>query len=175
MTANHINAIIWLTGLSGAGKTTLAQSFVQLCKGKGINPVLLDGDQIRNTLGQTGFDELSRKAHNLIVGRLAALLEMQGHLVVVSMISPYSDVRNQVRALCRTYIEVYVNTSIEVCISRDTKGLYQKALDNQIQNFTGVSAPYQAPKNPELLLDTNHLSLEEAVQMIWECYENTQR
>jgi len=173
MMVNDHAAIIWLTGLSGAGKTTLAQSFVKCCRHNGINPLLLDGDQIRDTLGQTGFDEPSRKAHNLLVGRLAALIEGQGHLVVVSMISPYADVREEVRVLGNKYIEVFVNTPLEVCISRDIKGLYRKALDNQIQNFTGISAPYQIPENPELVLNTTQMDPDAGAQLLWEYYQST--
>ncbi len=173
MMANDHAAIIWLTGLSGAGKTTIAQSFVNRCRHNGINPLLLDGDQIRDTLGQTGFDEASRKAHNLLVGRLAALIEEQGHLVVVSLISPYADVREEVRVIGMKYIEVFVNTPLEVCISRDIKGLYRKALDNQIQNFTGISAPYQIPENPELVLNTTQMDPDTGAQMLWEYYQST--
>lgn len=152
-------AVIFLTGLSGSGKTTIAKALVEKYKKKGIVPVLLDGDEIRKVIHQTGFDEDSRKKHNLNVGYMASLLESQGNVVIVSLISPYIDTRNEIRAMCKKFIEVYVSTDINVCIQRDPKGLYAKAIAGEIKDFTGISAPYHAPENPELLLDTNVLSV----------------
>lgn len=164
--ANIQPCVIFLTGLSGSGKTTLANKLSDLLKEKGITPILLDGDEIRNILQVTGFDEASRKKHNLSVGSLAALLESQGHIVIVALIAPYSDTRNQVRTMCRNFTEVYLSTNIKVCIERDTKGLYKKAMAGEIKEFTGISAPYQPPQNPELVLDTAVISAEEAAAKI---------
>jgi len=152
-------AVIFLTGLSGSGKTTIAKALVEKYKKKGVVPVLLDGDEIRKVIHQTGFDEESRKKHNLNVGYMASLLESQGKVVIVSLISPYLDTRNEIRAMCKKFIEVYVCTDINICIQRDPKGLYAKAIAGEIKDFTGVSAPYYAPENPEVLLDTNVLSI----------------
>lgn len=152
-------AVIFLTGLSGSGKTTIAKALVEKYKRKGIVPVLLDGDEIRKVIHQTGFDEESRKKHNLNVGYMASLLESQGTVVIVSLISPYIDTRNEIRAMCKKFIEVHVCTHIDVCIQRDPKGLYAKAIAGEIKDFTGISAPYYAPENPEVLLDTNVLSI----------------
>lgn len=152
-------AVIFLTGLSGSGKTTIAKALVEKYKTKGVVPVLLDGDEIRKVIHQTGFDEESRKKHNLNVGYMASLLESQGTVVIVSLISPYKDTRNEIRAMCKKFIEVYVSTDISVCIQRDPKGLYAKALAGEIKDFTGISAPYYAPDNPEVLLDTAELSI----------------
>jgi adenylyl-sulfate kinase len=147
-------AVVFLTGLSGSGKTTIAKALVEKYKKKGVVPVLLDGDEIRKVIHQTGFDEESRKKHNLNVGYMASLLESQGNVVIVSLISPYMDTRNEIRAMCNKFIEVYVCTDIEVCKQRDPKGLYAKAIAGEIKDFTGISAPYYAPENPEVLLDT---------------------
>ena len=152
-------AVIFLTGLSGSGKTTIAKALMEKYKKKGVVPVLLDGDEIRKVIHQTGFDEESRKKHNLNVGYMASLLESQGNVVIVSLISPYSDTRNEIRIMCKNFIEVYVCTDINVCIKRDPKGLYAKAISGEIKDFTGISAPYFAPENPEVILDTKVLSI----------------
>lgn len=164
--------VIFLTGLSGSGKTTIANKLSAVLKEKDITPVLLDGDEIRNILQVTGFDEASRRKHNLSVGALASLLEKQGHLVIVALIAPYSDVRNHVRAMCNNFTEVYLSTDINICIERDTKGLYKKAIAGEIREFTGISAPYQPPLNPELVLDTAMMSVEEAAEKIISCIQN---
>jgi adenylylsulfate kinase len=152
-------AVIFLTGLSGSGKTTIARALIEKYKKKGVIPVLLDGDEIRKVIHQTGFDEESRKKHNLNVGYMASLLESQGKVVIVSLISPYADIRNEIRAMCKKFVEVYVCTDIKVCIERDPKGLYAKAISGEIKEFTGISAPYYAPENPEVLLDTGVLDI----------------
>lgn len=152
-------AVIFLTGLSGSGKTTIAKALVEKYKKKGVVPVLLDGDEIRKVIHQTGFDEESRKKHNLNVGYMASLLESQGNVVIVSLISPYIDTRNEIRTMCKKFIEVHVCTDIKVCIQRDPKGLYAKAIAGEIKDFTGISAPYYAPENPEVLLDTAVLNI----------------
>lgn len=163
-------AVVWLTGLSGAGKTTTARKFSGLCRSNGICPVLLDGDEIRKVTGGVGFDEESRKIHNLWVGRMAALLEQQGHLVIVSMIAPYADVRREIRKMCRRYTEVFIDTPLEVCIQRDPKGLYRKALRNEIREFTGISAPYEIPEEPELRIDASVKDVEVCAKLIWNYY-----
>ncbi len=152
-------AVIFLTGLSGSGKTTIAKALVEKYKKKGVVPVLLDGDEIRKVIHQTGFDEESRKKHNLNVGYMASLLESQGKVVIVSLISPYKDIRNEIRAMCKKFVEVYVCTDIQVCMERDPKGLYAKAIAGEIKDFTGISAPYYAPENPEVLIDAGVLSV----------------
>lgn len=164
-------AVIWLTGLSGAGKTTIAKELIALFCKNNVSPVLLDGDEIRSAIEQTGFDEASRKAHNMRVGRLAALFEQQGHPVIVSMISPYEDTRQYVRALCSRFVEVFVNTPLATCIERDAKGLYHKALNNQIDNFTGISAPYDIPSNAEIEIDTTNTDVAECAEIIWRFYK----
>ncbi|MBL0234120.1 MAG: adenylyl-sulfate kinase [Chitinophagaceae bacterium] len=158
--------VVFLTGLSGSGKTTLARSVIEKLQKKGLTPVLLDGDEIRNAIKLTGFDEESRKRHNLNVGYMAKILESQGKLVVVSLISPYADIRDQIRGMCDRFIEVHVSTDISVCMQRDTKGLYEKALKGEIKDFTGVSAPYFPPNKAELVIDTAIVNVDEGAQKI---------
>lgn len=167
---NRKSGVFWLTGLSGAGKTSIAHEFATLCKKNGIYPILLDGDQIRNITEQTGFDETSRKAHNLRIGRMAALFEQQGHLVIVSMISPYKDIRQAIREQCECYVEIFIDTPLTVCIQRDPKGLYQKALNKQILEFTGISAPYEKPENPEIHIDAAINNVNVCAGFLWEYY-----
>lgn len=164
-------AVIWLTGLSGAGKTTIAHALIQAFKNKSITPVLLDGDEIRHAIKQTGFDEESRKKHNLNVGFIASLFEKQGNVVIVSLISPYDDIRNEIRQMCSNFIEVYVATDLEVCIQRDPKGLYKKAQAGEIKDFTGISAPYYPPQKPELTIDTFKVTVQQAVNNILRFYK----
>ena len=160
-------AVIFLTGLSGSGKTTIAKALMKKLQKKGIVPVLLDGDEIRNVIKQTGFDELSRKNHNLNVGYMASLLEAQGNFVIVSLISPYEETRNTIRGMCKNFKEVYVSTDIKVCMERDNKGLYAKAVSGEIKEFTGISSPYFPPKDPEVNIDTAKLSVLESVNKIF--------
>ena len=163
---NASPAVIFLTGLSGSGKTTIAKALMKKLQEKGVVPVLLDGDEIRNVIKQTGFDEQSRKNHNLNVGYMASLLETQGNFVIVSLISPYADTRNTIRGMCKNFKEVYVSTDIKVCIERDTKGLYAKAISGEIKEFTGISAPYFPPTDPEVNIDTAKSSVQESVKKI---------
>jgi len=164
-------AVIWLTGLSGAGKTTIANCLQKRFNDESVFPVLLDGDEIRNTLRVKMFDEDSRKKHNLYVGYLASILEKQGHIVIVSLISPYADIRNEVRGMCKNFIEVYVSTNIEICIQRDTKGHYKKAISGEIKDFTGISAPYFPPSNPEVIIDNGVKAFEECTDIVFDFYK----
>lgn len=159
-------AVIWLTGLSGSGKTTIADKLVAALNEKNIKSVKLDGDEIRNAIKLHGFDEDSRKKHNLNVGYIASLFEKQGNIVIVSLISPYRDVRDEVRTMCQRFLEVYLSTDLDTCIARDPKGLYQKAIAGEIKDFTGISAPYEAPLNPELNINTATLDVDKSVSKI---------
>lgn len=159
-------AVVFLTGLSGSGKTTIAKKVIEKLKKKGLTPVLLDGDEIRNAIKLTGFDEDSRKRHNLNVGYMAKILEAQGKIIIVSLISPYEDIRNQIRGMCNRFIEVYVATDIKICMERDSKGLYEKAIKGEIKDFTGISALYYPPQNPELVLDTATMTVSACAEKI---------
>lgn len=166
MLKNQESYVLLLTGLSGAGKTTIATALQKQLLQKGRSSVLLDGDEIRNIIQLHAFDEASRKAHNLRIAKMASLFEAQGNIVIISIIAPYADVRSQMRKLCNNFYEIYLSTSIETCMERDPKGLYKKALSGEINNFTGVSAPYEIPENPELSLDTAILSIEQCTDKV---------
>jgi adenylylsulfate kinase len=155
-------AVIWFTGLSGSGKTTLARRLYEDLKNKGIKAEYLDGDTIRNIFPQTGFTREERDLHIRRVGYLASLLEKNGVFVVASFISPYADSRQFVRGLCSHFVEVHVSTPLGECERRDVKGLYAKARRGEIQNFTGISDPYESPRSPELDIDTSKVSEGEA-------------
>lgn len=163
-------AVIWLTGLCASGKTTIANNLNVKFKNDFVFPVLLDGDDIRKTLRVNNFDEDSRMKHNLYVGYLASILEKQGHVVIVSLISPYAEIRNEVRGMCKNFIEVYVSTKLEICIQRDTKGQYQKALTGELKDFTGISAPYFAPEFPEIIIDNGTKTYQECTDIIFDYY-----
>lgn len=165
--------VVWLTGLSGAGKTTIANNLVAALRKNDCYPILLDGDIIRAVLQHNGFDEISRKEHNRMVGRLAKLLEQHQHLVIVALISPYREIRDEIRKRCDRFIEVYVSTDLETCSKRDSKGLYKKAIAGEISNFTGISAPYEKPLQPELELSTSLLTQEECTKLLLNYLNNS--
>lgn len=160
-------SVIWLTGLSGSGKTTLALELVQEFRRRGLRCEHLDGDSLRDILPGTGFSREERVAHAKRVGVLASILERNGISVVVSLISPYAESRDFVRKLCKNFVELYVSTPLEVCENRDPKGLYKKARLGEIQNFTGLNDPYEAPVNPEISIDTSRLNLAAARERVF--------
>jgi bifunctional enzyme CysN/CysC len=163
-------AVLWLTGLSGAGKSTIAEWVVARLRASGHRVEHLDGDTIRDLFPDVGFDRVSRDAHIRRIGHLASRLEHHGVVVVASFISPYASSRHFVRGLCANFVEVHVATSLAECERRDRKGLYAKARRGDISDFTGVSAPYEAPPNPELRIDTIDTSVEEAGRAVVECF-----
>lgn len=153
-------AVIWLTGLSGSGKSTIADWVTTALRARGLKVERLDGDTIRDIFPATGFTRPERDAHLRRVGFLASKLEAQGVFVVASFVSPYEESRRFVRSLCRHFIEVHVATPLEECERRDVKGLYARARRGDIPHFTGISDPYEPPVAPELVLDTRHESVE---------------
>jgi adenylyl-sulfate kinase len=157
--------VVWLTGLSGAGKTTIAESLARKLRRQGRPAVILDGDYIRNIF-PTGFDPASREAHIRRVGQIAAILEAQNIIPIVSLISPYRKGREEARSFAKNFLEIYISTALEVCRQRDPKGLYAKVKRGEIKNFTGIDAPYERPETPELILDTTNLQLSKCVDMI---------
>lgn len=159
-------AVIWFTGLSGAGKTTLAQELVQKLKARGLPVEHLDGDLIRQIFPQTGFSREQRNEHVKRVGFLASSLERNHVFVVASLISPYRESRDFVRNLCRNFVEVHVSTPIAVCEKRDPKGLYKQAREGKIKNFTGIDDVYEVPTRAELVIDTSELGLDESVAQL---------
>jgi adenylylsulfate kinase len=149
-------SVLWFTGLSGAGKTTIAEAVYRHLADQGQRVELLDGDQIRGLFPATGFSKQARNEHVRRVAFTASLLEKHGVTVIVSLISPYLESRQFARSLCRNFVEVFVSTPLSICEARDPKGLYKKARAGEIKEFTGIDDPYDKPENPEILL-SGHL------------------
>jgi adenylylsulfate kinase len=159
-------AVVWFTGLSGAGKSTIARAVCDRLLAAGARVEYLDGDSIRSLFPQTGYSKPERDAHVKRVGFLASRLEYHGVFVVCALISPYAESREYVRGLCRRFVEVYVSTPLTECERRDVKGLYRRARQGEIANFTGVDQAYEPPAAPELRLDTRDISLEQATDLV---------
>jgi 3'(2'),5'-bisphosphate nucleotidase len=159
-------AVVWLTGLSGAGKSTIAAALTTRLVARGARVEPLDGDAIRDVFPATGFSRAERDAHVRRVGYLASRLEAHGVTVVASLVSPYRDARQFVRSLCRRFVEVHVATPLDECERRDPKGLYRRARAGELAHFTGVDDPYEPPDAPEITLDTRELSAAAAADRI---------
>jgi adenylylsulfate kinase len=159
-------AVIWFTGLSGAGKTTIALEVCRALRAGGTAVEYLDGDVIRSVMPQTGFSRADRDAHVRRVAFLASRLEHHGITVVVALISPYRDGREFARSLCGRFIEVHVATPLPVCEARDVKGFYARARRGEITQFTGIDDPYEPPIDPELCVDTRAISVDAAAQQV---------
>jgi bifunctional enzyme CysN/CysC len=167
----HIGCIIWLTGLSGAGKSTIAADLERELFNMGRHVYILDGDNIRHGLGSDlGFAHKDRTENIRRVGEVAKLFADAGVICVTAFISPYQADRDLVRRIMPgdRFIEVYVNAPLEVCEQRDPKGLYAKARAREIKEFTGISAPYEPPAKPEIELRTDQLTVPESVAKIME-------
>ncbi len=163
------NRVIWFTGLSGAGKTTLALATKKALEAMHLKCIVLDGDQIRKGLcSDLGFSETDRSENVRRVVEVAKLFLEEDFFVLVSVISPHEKDRKNVRELVgeSRYCEVYVSTPLHVCEKRDLKGLYKKAHNSELHNFTGISSNYEAPKNPHLVIDTSKLEINQAVSQI---------
>lgn len=158
---------LWFTGLPCSGKTTIVKDLEEFYS----NSVVLDGDVIRNTYISkgVGFTKEEREKHLLRVASIAKLLVDNGHTVLCSFVSPYEETRNKIKEEIFGKGEfelIYVNAKVETCIKRDVKGMYKKALNGEINNFTGISAPYEEPNNPDLMLNTDKESLEESCSKV---------
>jgi adenylylsulfate kinase len=158
--------VIWLTGLSGSGKSTIAVLVVEELRRRGQAVEHLDGDTIRQMFPSTGFSREARDEHVRRVGYTAVLLAKHGVFVVVSLVSPYRDSREFVREHAPTFLEVHVSTPLAECERRDVKGLYAKARRGEIRQFTGIDDPYEPPTHPELTINTLDCSAREAAEMI---------
>jgi adenylylsulfate kinase len=158
--------VVWLTGLSGAGKSTIAVEVCRRLRMMGRRVEYLDGDAIRSLFPNTGFARVEREAHIRRVGFVASRLEHHGVFVVCALISPYATARQHVRQLCRRFVEVHVATPLAECERRDVKGLYQRARAGEITSFTGLDDPYESPVNPELRLDTTRITVHEAADAV---------
>lgn len=162
--AEHKGFTLWFTGLSGAGKTTVAVALAKELQAHGMKVERLDGDVVRQGLTRDlGFSKEDRDKNIERVTFVAKLLSRNGVAVLAAFISPYRATRDMVRRETTNFIEVFVNAPLEVCVQRDVKGMYAKAFAGEIKDFTGVSDPYEEPLNPEITLNTHLETLEESV------------
>jgi 3'(2'), 5'-bisphosphate nucleotidase len=159
-------AVVWFTGLPGAGKTTIARLVRERLRRVGSPVELLDGDEIRALFPNTGFTRVERDTHIRRVGDTASRLERHGVTSLVSLVSPYRESRDFVRSLCRRFVEVHVSTPLDECERRDPKGMYGRARAGEIGQFTGVADPYEPPESPELAIDTRLVSPEAAADQV---------
>jgi adenylylsulfate kinase len=151
--------VIWLTGLSGSGKTTTGRILVQEFSRRNIKAELLDGDELRQTISsELGFSKEDRETHAKRVAYLSNLLSRNGVISVVALISPYRSFRKYARDLVGDFVEVWVQCSIDTCRRRDSKGLYMRAEQGKVSDMTGVQSPYEPPLNPEVIIDTESMS-----------------
>jgi len=165
----HKAVVLWFTGLSGSGKSTIATELQKkLLKQKHV-VYILDGDNVRHGLNtDLGFSPEDRKENIRRVGEVAKLFVDAGLIVIVSLVSPYKEYRQDVRKnLGNDYIEVYVKCGLAECEKRDTKGLYKKVRAGEIKDFTGVDAPYEEPENPEVVIDTEKNTVEKSVDIVY--------
>jgi adenylylsulfate kinase len=171
----HRGAIVWFTGLSGAGKSTLAHAVEEKLHRMGCRTFVLDGDNVRHGLcGDLGFSAKDREENIRRVGEVAKLFMEAGVIVLTAFISPYKADRERVRGMVEhgDFMEIFCNSPIEICESRDVKGLYKKARAGQIAEFTGISSPYETPENPELTVNTGELDLEVSVRHVIEAMQH---
>jgi adenylylsulfate kinase len=164
--------VLWFTGLSGSGKSTIAVRVSRELARRGVPVEYIDGDALREVFPDTGFTRSEREAHLRRTGYMASRLAAHGVTVVASLVSPYRDSREFVRRLCREFVEIYVATPLDECERRDVKGLYARARAGEIRNFTGIDDPYEVPEQPELTLDTQTLSVEQCVSTVLERLKN---
>tara|TARA_B100001964_G_scaffold13643_1_gene14200 strand:- start:321 stop:932 length:612 start_codon:yes stop_codon:yes gene_type:complete len=166
---NHKGATLWLTGLSGSGKSTIAVELEHALIENRHQAYILDGDNIRHGLNKNlGFSPEDRTENIRRIGEVAKLFTEANIITIAAFVSPYREDRKNVRKLLGhgEFVEIYVKCSLEVCETRDTKGLYKKARAGEVKDFTGISAPYEEPLNPELTIDSSKLSVEESTREI---------
>ncbi|MBC7476084.1 MAG: adenylyl-sulfate kinase [Candidatus Sericytochromatia bacterium] len=167
---NHKSFVLWFTGLSGAGKSTLANSLENKLYDHGIRTYILDGDNIRKGLNKDlGFSDDARVENIRRIGEVSKLFVDAGAVTLVAFISPFIADRKIARELVEKdeFIEIFVDCSLEVCESRDVKGLYKKARSGELKMFTGIDSAYEKPVNPELIIDTANKSIEQCVEQIY--------
>tara|TARA_B100000965_G_scaffold213_1_gene225 strand:+ start:872 stop:1510 length:639 start_codon:yes stop_codon:yes gene_type:complete len=165
----HGSAILWFTGLSGSGKSTLANAVNVALHENGYSTYVLDGDNIRHGLCKDlGFSDLDREENIRRIGEVSKLFLDAGIIVLTAFVSPFRIDRDSARALVgeNDFIEIYCAADLDICETRDTKGLYAKARKGEINDFTGISSPYEEPQSPELAIDTGNMEINECVDMV---------
>src|SRR5712664_981014 len=164
--------VVWFTGLSGAGKSTIANALKAELELRGRHVELLDGDEVRTHLSKgLGFSKEDRDTNIRRIGYVARLVARSGGVAITAAISPYREVRDEVRAQTPNFVEVFAHAPIETLVERDVKGLYRKALAGEIKNFTGVSDPYEEPRHPEVLCDTSKETLQQSLAKVIDALE----
>jgi len=164
----HKGFTLWFTGLSGAGKSTISERIYKRLRNEGAKVELLDGDIVRTHLSKgLGFSKEDRDTNVRRIGFVSELLSRNGVIALVAAISPYREVREELRGVIGNFVEVHVHCPIEVLAERDVKGLYKKALAGEIGSFTGVSDPYEPPANPEVTVDSSKEPVEASVERVW--------
>jgi adenylylsulfate kinase len=159
--------ILWFTGLSGSGKTTITKALEPELKARGCKVEILDGDVVRTNLSKgLGFSQEDRDTNIRRIGFVAHLLSRNGVAVMTAAISPYRAIRDEIRAMEPNFVEVYITAPLEVCEGRDVKGLYAKARAGEIKGFTGIDDPYEEPLNPEIICYTERETVEESVKKV---------
>ena len=170
----HRGVTLWFTGLSGAGKSTLSNQLMAELRRRGMKVEILDGDEVRTNLSKgLGFSKEDRDTNIKRIGYVCKLLTRNGVVAISAAISPYREIRDYNRQQIGRFVEIYVKCSIEALTRRDVKGLYKKALAGEIQNFTGVSDPYEPPEAPEITVDSEHQSEQESLRAILDYLERT--
>ena len=163
----HKGFALWFTGLSGSGKSTLSERIYQRLVAAGAKVELLDGDEVRTHLSKgLGFSKEDRDTNVRRIGFVAELLAKHGVIAITAAISPYLETRAAVRERIENFVEIFMDCPIAVLAERDVKGLYKKARAGEIKNFTGISAPYEAPEKPELTLDSDSKGIEELAREV---------
>src|SRR5918992_544742 len=163
----HQGFTLWFTGLSGSGKTTISERLTSEFRRRGYRFEVLDGDVVRTNLSKgLGFSKEDRDTNIRRIGFVANLLERNGVIAITAAISPYREIRDEVRAMHKNFVEVFASCPLETLVERDVKGLYKKALAGEIKNFTGVSDPYEEPLNPEVTVHTDRETVEESAKKI---------
>jgi adenylylsulfate kinase len=166
-TAKHEGLILWLTGLSGAGKSTISKGLEAELKQRDCAVEVLDGDIIRTNLSKgLGFSREDRDTNIYRIGFVANLLSRNGVITIVSAISPYRETREALKQTTHNFVEVYVQASLAVCEARDVKGLYAKARSGELKSFTGIDDPYEEPLNPDIICHTAEESIEQSIEII---------
>ena len=162
-------ATIWMTGLSGSGKSTVANMLAKRLRAVGARVEILDGDVVRTNLSKgLGFSKEDRDTNIRRIGFVCNLLSRNGVFAIAAAISPYRAIRDEVRAAAGDFVEVFTDCPLDTLVERDAKGLYKKALAGEIKNFTGVSDPYEPPESPEVRVDSSRETAEESTEIVWQ-------